>query len=282
MLTEAEFTDVFGISVKDVQNLKKIEGVNEEGEKRNFYLISLKGLSAEEVFGMRRVMLCHEMAVNQSEFQVQAGEQLTDDQGHKWFSFASKGHFDNARPFKLNGKSSMITGGSLHQLARELTESREDALMPDSQDSSGKDQDLLDEMDCNGDEGGSEGPKHEVVTEADRMLGRGAMAAPEKSTKKKRKVAPVEEDDIPEEAGSTMSSQLAHLETTDPLMFDVAKKHHKITGRATPPCLLMLTVAKQFQGDTKIGHVLNGVLSLFVLRTQNHPPEQIWHTLLAA
>jgi hypothetical protein len=154
--------------------------------------------------------------------------------------------------------------------------------MPDSQDSSGKDQDLLDEMDCNGDEGGSEGPKHEVVTEADRMLGRGAMSAPEKSTKKKRKVAPVEEDDIPEEAGSTMSSQLAHLETADPLMFDVAKKHHKITGRATPPCLLMLTVAKQFQGDTKIGHVLNGVLSLFVLRTQNHPPEQIWHTLLAA
>ena len=177
----------------------------------------------------------------------------------------------------------MITGGSLHQLARELAESRAEALMPDSQEDTPKDQDVLDEMDDGGEEGAaSGGPKHEIVGGADRMLGRGAMAAPEKATKKRRKAAAVEDDEIPEEAGSTMSSQLAHLEATDPMMSDVAKKHHKLTGRPTPPCLLMLSVAKQFQGDSKIGHVLNGVLFLFVLRTQNHTPEQIWHTLAAA
>eukprot|EP00435_Cladocopium_sp_Y103_P049805 s2018_g15.t1 len=273
LLTESEFTDVFGISVKDVQNLKKIEGFNEEGEKRNFYLVNLKGLSAEEVFGMRRIMITHEMAVNQSEFQLLSGEQLTDDQGHKWFSFASKGHFDNARPFKLSGKASLITGGSLHQLARELAESREEALQPDSQDPSENNADLLDEMDGDdGEAGGEPGPKHEVMADPGHMLGRTAMPAPERP-KKRRKMDKIEDDEIPEEAGSTMSSQLAHLEAVDPLMFDVAKKHHKITNRPTPPCLLMLSVAKQFQGDSKIGHILNGANKVLDILQENKARE---------
>ena len=81
--------DLFGSSPKDIKGYKPISCKNEEGETRNFYVISLNGIDSDKILSMRRCRLSHEVTVEQSEFQLLASEQLTSQQGKDWFAFAS-------------------------------------------------------------------------------------------------------------------------------------------------------------------------------------------------
>ncbi len=116
MLTEAEFVELFTISPRDVKNLKKLNCCNEEGEQKEFYVISLKGLDASQVFGMRRIQLAHEVTIEKDEFQMLHSEQLVPSQPSDWFSFASQKHFENFRPFKLTGKANLLSPEAVFKL----------------------------------------------------------------------------------------------------------------------------------------------------------------------
>ena len=128
------------------KGLNKVSLKNEEGELRTFYMISLRGLPPDVILSMRRVSLAYNITVEQNENQLQASEQITATQGQDWFSFASKGHIDKVRPFRMQGKSSLISGGALLQLQQKLQTDREEGLGP-SQENEEDEVDPLDDMD---------------------------------------------------------------------------------------------------------------------------------------
>lgn len=259
LLTESEFVDLFGGSPKDIKGYKPISCKNEEGETRNFYVISLKGIDGDKILSMRRCRLSHEVTVEQSEFQLLATEQLTSQQGKDWFAFASRGHFEKVRPVRASGRSNLKSGADFFEIADRKERDRREEL--EESDASNDEQNALEEMDADAEEEKANEPKHVQVADASTMLGT-TFAVPAEKPKKRRKIDREEDDlegDMPEEAGSNASSQLAHLAKIDNEMYQVAKKHNALTQRPTPGCLFNLNVVAQVANPGKIGSILYGV-----------------------
>ena len=266
LLTESEFVDVFDMSPKEIKGYKPISCKNEEGEVRNFYVVTLKGIDPDLILSMRRCRLSHEVSVEQNEFQLLLSEQLTSQQGKDWFAFASKGHFEKVRPFRPTAKSSLKAGSDVNELWERLNREREAKIGEEEENAShngSEVEDVMDQLDNASEAKQPSGPKHMQIGDAASMLG-STFAVPQDKPKKKRKTA-VEDDDeeMPEEAGSNASSQLAHLQQVDNDMFLVAKRHALISQRPTPSCLFNMNVVKQLTTPGKIGSILYGVARSF-------------------
>ena len=266
LLTESEFVDVFDISPKEIKGYKPISCKNEEGEVRNFYVISLKGIDPDLILSMRRCRLSHEVSVEQNEFQLLLSEQLTAQQGKDWFAFASKGHFEKVRPFRPTAKSSLKSGADFNELNERLNRERQAKIGEGESEDSQQEQDVMEQLDLDHEAGSGQpaGPKHMEIRDAASMLG-STFATPAERPKKKRRAAVVDDDDdeMPEEAGSNISTQLAHLQQVDNDMYQVARKHSQISQRPTPSCLFNMDIVKQLTSPGKIGCVLNGVARSF-------------------
>ena len=127
----------------------------------------------------------------------------------------------------------------------------------DAQDSELDAADYLEEMDAESDAG----PIHSTVETSADLINAGKLPEPKKkpTQKRKKKAGEGERDEEEEPSIGGSASCILDLESLDPQMANVAKKHEQITGRNVPPCLFQLAMPKVFENGGKIGQAGNGV-----------------------
>eukprot|EP00438_Fugacium_kawagutii_P016280 Skav201194 [mRNA] locus=scaffold633:304690:311323:- [translate_table: standard] len=280
LLDEKEFTAWIGLTPQDKEfNGKKgkdreimpVLTCDEEGNYKEFYLVSLEGMQIGDVLGMRKTQFQYYVDIIMDEHHVPAGCQLSREQPRNWFEFAGKDHFRKHRGMTIRPTSS---GGekqdkppiySMSQLiskANSIIAERERAEAGFGFEGSGlgDSQDSLDDLDQI-DAGKAGGPQHARL-DSTYLGGIGPSSAPKtapkKGTKARAKKKGEEDEDMEGESAAGSSARMLELNKNDPELAVVAKKHEKLTGRAAPKSFENLRVGDVFVEGNKAKQSLYG------------------------
>ena len=280
LLDEKEFIAWVGISPMDKElnpvNKKRerefspVKVVDEEGNLKDFYVMSLEGLDPADVLGMRKIQLQYHAEIIMDEHLLPRDRQLSKDQPMKWFNFAKSGHAGEYRlgGLQVNQRSHLPSLSQCLSRASSIIEERqfkenlevEEQLAAEAAAADDGDG-VLDEID--GDE--PAGVVHVAAATAESLLGtslRQSATAKKKPAGrgKKRKGAEEEEEDFQEsESGVGASNRMVELAKSDPELAVVAQKHEKITGRTAPKCFESLKMADCFVEGNKVKQAVYGV-----------------------
>ena len=280
MLDEKEFASWVGLSPLDKDlNGKKgkdreimpIRSVDEEGNWKEFYLVSLEGLELGDVLSMRRTQFQYYVDIILDEHHVPMGNQLSKDQPRNWFEYATKDHFTKHRGFVPKQTFSSSSGDGLkldrplvHSLSKLMEKasgiisSREDAEAhaeaPDDDEMDSQDQ--LADIDAE-----NEGKSIRHAQLPDMMLSNmggptPTKPAPKKQARgshKKRKTDEEEDDAVDLESATGSSLRMLELGKNDPELVVVAQKHENITGRKAPKSFENLRVQDVFVDGNSTG-----------------------------
>ena len=264
IVTDSEFVRLVGSAPKDV-GAKPVEAKNEEGEKKNMYVMSLRGLPLEELLSIRKIEISHSVSVDHIEHLLLQEKQLTQDQGMVWAESTCKQQI-KTRPSSVTnaGLAGLHTLEYYQKKAAEIEKRRQEQMGAEAEEDEADEEDnLLDQMDGEVPSSGVR-PVHEAVPEAGSAFGSilstTASATGKSRAKKKRGSKKDEEEEDADNVSSIgFSGRMNPLEIArvDPEMAPVAKKHEMLTNRVSPS-LANLQI-KRFLDGEKLGQAITGV-----------------------
>lgn len=272
LLDEKEFLAWVGLEPLDKDlNAKKSRNerefspclvCDEEGNYKEFYLVSLEGLQPADVMSMRKIQCQYYVDIIMDEHHVPQGCQVSKDQPKNWFEFASQGHVTKLRGggLKVSDRAKLISLSSMMAKAATIIQSREAA--EEEQEAGHDESNYLDQLD----DVDSSGPKHAQFADSSALLGSmQPLAKKEKKQPQSRgrrkadKGDEQEDNELELESATGSTSRLLELQKVDPELAIVAQKHQKITGRFAPKCFENLQIKDVFAEGTKSKQSAYGV-----------------------
>ena len=300
LCSETELCRLTGKSVKMLP-AKPIDVQLEADNNSKLYPVSMQGLEASQICGIKRMQMWRDLSVNHVENFLQPSQQLTASQGEDNFDFFVGKHFEaRPAPAKLAGKPYVISSliaeadakeaksfaANAAQAAETMKANAEQKKKKGKKEKKDGDDGSGSSSSGSGSSGEGEGSDEDDAKPAASKrraaptLGLGSLArlTVKKSAKSAAKAklargkspsparppsssAVAKKPQTGSKKDREIAAQLEQLEAKDAEMHKVAKEHVRDAKGTSIACLLQLNV-KHFLTTPKQGQLLNGVWCL--------------------